>query len=141
MQNNTIIIVNNGVLISGTNYFETELAQAGIFFFSWNASALRILVPDNQLEELLEMATGQECIITRGRYYGNDCFELMFDDDSDDPYVIFTGMEAVNGRVEENRSFEVTAWSSKGIEAEWIGRYRKVEHLPCLEPWRASQST
>lgn len=141
MLNNMITIGNDGPLLASTNYFEHELARQGQFYLSWNASALRILVPDNQVSQISEMRTGRECIISRGKYNGVDCLELMFDDDSDQPYVLFIGMDCVDREVkEQNLPITVTAWTSQGAEAKWVGRYRKVKRLPCLDPWPRRKS-
>lgn len=138
MLDNAITICNKGAAINSTNYFEHEHARHGLLFFSWNASTLRILVPDNQIEKISEMNTGLQCVISRGQYLGQDYLELMFDDESEEPFVIFANVQCVDRDLKlENQPFTVTAWTSQGLASEWIGRFRQVKILPCLAPWSA----
>ena len=65
-----ITISNAGQAITGTNYWDSPHAKSGLYFASWNAGALRLLVPDNQAAAIAEMLTGPRCIVTRGKLNG-----------------------------------------------------------------------
>ena len=135
-QHEPLVIANRGGDIRETNYFDTERAWHGFFFVSWNASVARILVPDTQRSVLLQMATGKECVITRGTLAGADALELMFDDHSDVPFALCLGGWATDRWfASADQPFTVAAWTRDGKAGEWVGRYRTVEHLPCLQPW------
>jgi hypothetical protein len=141
MLNNFIAISNAGADIASTNYFQSAKAFSGMLYVSWNASAARILVPDNQLSMIDEMKTGKLCVISRGRFQGTDALEFMFDDDSDSPFAVHIDMRNVDRAIKnDNKPFIVTAWSSKGKLAEWVGKYRDVKSLPCLDPWPKHKS-
>lgn len=132
-----ILIGNAGADIASTNYFQSSQAASGLFYISWNASTARILIPDNKLSEIDEMRTGRVCVISRGRLQGVDCLELMFDDGSDEPYVLYLDIRCTDRVITPgNEPFKVAAWTSRGKAAEWNGRYRVVKRLPCLVPWR-----
>lgn len=131
-----IMIANRGGDIEETNYFDTEMARHGFFFLSWNASVARLLVPDTQRSVLLEMATGKECVITRGTLAGADALELMFDDHSDAPLALHMCRWATDRLIaNDDKPFTVAAWTRDGKAGEWVGRYRTVKDLPCLRPW------
>lgn len=131
-----LIIANRGGDIRETNYFDSSMARQGMFFLSWNASVGRILVPDTQRRVLREMATATECVVTRGRLNGADTLELMFDDRSDAPYVLYLCRQSTDRWfASDDRPFTVAAWTRDGKAGEWVGRYRTADELPCLRPW------
>lgn len=131
-----ITISNNHQAITATNYWDSAHAKRGLYFASWNAGALRLLVPDNQVAEITEMRTGPRCIVTRGKLNGVDCLELMWDDGSDSPYCIHLDMRQTDRAIEsEPAAMVVTAWTRNGLAATWPGRYRVTATLPCLLPW------
>lgn len=130
------IFCNAGADITGTNYFQSNHAASGLFYVSWNASTARILVPDSRISEIDEMRTGRICVISRGRFKGVDALELMFDDESDQPYALYLDIRNTDRVIKpRNEPFKVAAWTSQGKVAEWVGKYRVVKRLPCLAPW------
>ena len=128
--------MNRGGDILQTNYFDTKRARHGFCFVSWNASVARILVPDTQRSALHEMATATECVITRGCLDGADTLEMMFDDHSDAPFVLCLCRRSTDRWfASDDRPFTVAAWTRDGKAGEWVGGYRTVKDLPCLQPW------
>lgn len=129
-----IIVGNNGKEIISTNYFESDYAKDGLFFLSWNAGALRILVPDEYLRDIAEMKTGKIVVVSRGIYKGKDALEIMFDDYTDNPYAIFIDIQQTDRLIiDDGQQFIVSAWTKKGKVAEWDkAKYRVVKVLPCL---------
>jgi len=86
-----IQIENRGQAIVKTNYWDSEYAQAGMFYLSWNAGAARLLVPDAQKLTLPEMRTAKYVIVSRGPWDdhgGRDALELLFEDGSDAPFAV-----------------------------------------------------
>lgn len=83
-----IEIQNEGKLICSTNYYDLEVAQKGYFFLSWNAGCARLLVPASHELSIKDMKAAQYVIISRGKYQKKDALELLFEDNSDTPYVI-----------------------------------------------------
>lgn len=131
-----ITISNAGQDVIETNYWDTPHARNGLFFGSWNAGALRLLVPDTQVAAIAEMLTGQLCIVTRGNLDGTPALELMWDDGSDEPYCIHLDMRQTDRNVGADRGpVVVSAWTRAGKAAEWPARYRTARTLPYLQPW------
>lgn len=133
-----IKIVNDGPDIEATNYFHTPHARNGFLFVSWNAGALRLLVPDSMLAVLAEMRTGKIAVVTRGLLERRDALEILFDDETANPYAVHVLMEQCDRIIpdsESGRRILVAAWGRYGKLAEWPGCYRTAEHLPCLDPW------
>ena len=132
-----IEIFNSGKNIVQTNYFDSKVAVEGKFFVSGNASAVRILVPDIQLPALEKMCTGKICVISRGRFRGQDCVEFMFDDESDSPFAIHMSIKQTSNIIsKDQKPFVVTAWTRVGKIMEWPGKFRVVRTLPCMAPWK-----
>ena len=134
-----ITIVNQGQILKSTNYWDSELARNGYFFLSWNAGAGRLLIPDAHKASIREMKTGREVIISRGKLDGRDALELMFEDGSDSPYCIHLVAEQCDRLIpdtDQGGGFVVALWTRGGMKLRIPGRYRVVEALPCLDPWR-----
>ena len=90
-----ILIENQGPLVSGTNYFESELAAAGYYYLSPNSGALRLLVPPARSGDLAEIRTARDVVVRRGMHaqHGREMFELLFDDRSPSPFVLYLSLE------------------------------------------------
>ena len=136
-------IENDGQNIISTNYFETTAAKLGYVFLSINAGAFRLLVPDEMAKKLVsEIATAQEVIVTRGAWEaqgGIDAFEIMFEDNSDEPYALFISTQQAHTLPHESdcgkrRLF--TVWNSKGKIADLPGWYRIESRIPCLKAYK-----
>ena len=133
-----IEIENNKQQIVRTNYWDSEHAGLGYFYLSWNAGAARLLVPDNQKPALSEMKTAKIVIISRGQWRGRDALELLFEDNTDTPYVINVVAEQTDRMIpdiDQGGGFVVTAWTRQGKELSLTGKYRRVKELPCMQPW------
>lgn len=134
-------IINAGPELASTNYWDSEYADAGLFYLSWNAGAGRLLVPDSRLAELQEMQTAQVVIVSRGPWPERkkaEGIELLFEDNSDSPYCLHLSIEQTDRLLpdlNQGGGFEIVAWTRTGRAASWPGKYRKVPKIPCLEPW------
>jgi hypothetical protein len=142
---NLITIDNNGQAIADTNYFGTPQAQAGYCFFSWNAGAGRLLVPDARRSWLREMSTAEYVIVSRGPWQDQghrEAMELLFEDGSDRPFSIHLLMEQTDRTLpdtDQGNEFVITIWT---LEAKtpterlrFPAKYRVVDKIPCLDPW------
>lgn len=136
-----LAIQNRGQAITDTNYWDSEYAQAGVLFLSWNAGAARLLIPDSQKPMLREMKGAREVIISRGPWpeMGKDeAFELMWEDGSDAPFAVHMGVEQTDRLLPEGDQgggIVLAVWTRGGLKKRWPARYRKVERIPCMQPW------
>jgi hypothetical protein len=134
-------IENAGQRIIETDYWDSEHAQRGLMYLTWNAGAARLLLPDGIKGELREMRGARYVIISRGPWHeqgGRDALELLFEDGSDAPYVVHLVAEQTDRLLPEDNQgggFAVTVWTRGGEKLRLPGKYREVETLPCLEPW------
>jgi len=144
MPEGVITFVNNGPLIKETNYWDMDLAKKGIVFFSINAGCIRMLVPDILHSDLPEMKTGKKIILSRGpmpKVNRDDAFEILFDDYSDEPYVIHVGIDQWDmvPKMEEGKKrmskWQFAIWTRDGKFLEKKCYYRLVDRLPCLKAW------
>lgn len=134
-----ITIGNKGPEIDSTNYWDTEHAQSGYLYLSFNAGAARLLVPDSQLAAIKEMRTGKYVIISRGKYQGREAYELLFEDNTDNPYSIHIVAEQSDRLIpatDAGKDFIFTVWTKPGKQLELPAKYRIVKQLPCLQAWK-----
>ena len=134
-----ITLTNNGPDIEKTNYWSTRQAKDGIIYFSVNAGCIRALVPESKKNIIQEMKTGKKVIISRGPFPSQgreDAFEILFDDYSNDPFVIFTGVDQWDLAPEQDDRWTFTAWTTHGKVYHCDQcKVRHVDKLPCLKPW------
>ena len=133
-----------GPEIAGTDYWDSNLANLGMFFLSWNAGTARLLVPDCQIHQIKKMNTGKYVVISYGPWkkYGQDynSFELMFEDHSESPFSTILGSaqtDQMPTEPENRTGFSVTVWSRTGVQLKLPGLFRVVDELPCLNAWKS----
>lgn len=141
-----IEIQNDGPEIVSTNYWASEHAARGLFYMSINAGVFRLLVPDAQVQEIGECTTAREVIISRGPWPQagkSDALEILFEDDSESPYVIHLTSEQVD-RMPLNTDqdhkgqqprWKFSAWTRNVKVLELPCRYRVIKKLPYLKRW------
>lgn len=137
MKNDSFILIKYGLNFLETNYFDTEAARRGIYFTSWNAGGLSLLVPDNQRHFLALMASAKNVAITRGRLDGHEVYEILFDDETDASLAICIDVANSDFNVAEEshgKALEVYVFTRSGCEFKRPGRFR-VAPVPCLKPF------
>jgi hypothetical protein len=94
---NIFEITNDGPEIVRTTYWASEMARAGYCYLTPNAGTIRLLVPSSLESNIAEMLTGKVCVITRGHQpeHQREMLELLFDDNSTNPYVLLMSLEQV----------------------------------------------
>lgn len=130
--------INNKQQLVSTNYWDSEHAARGYYYLSWNAGAARLLVPASQKAAIKEMKTAKYVIISHGIWNDREALELLFEDGSDDPYVIHLVTEQTDRIIpdtDQGESFTVAIWTKQGKQLSRPGKYRHVETLPYLKPW------
>ncbi len=137
-----IEIENNEQDIISSNFWDSELARRGYYFLSFNVGAVRLLVPDNLLPEVEEMKTGKAVIISQGTMNGKEgATEILFEDYTENPYSIHIDPAQTDRwlpATDAGRDLQFSAWGRNAVKLfERPAKFRKVEKLPCLEPWRA----
>jgi len=137
---NVIEIQNNGPYLVQTNYWETDLPGRGIVYFSINASALRILLPDDR--HLNDICTAKEVVISRGPCPSmglSDALEVMFEDGSDSPFAFHTSLgqwDLILPKEDAGRQFKCLVYTKGPIlKVELPVWYRIVPSLPHMKPW------
>ncbi|WP_231370146.1 hypothetical protein [Thioalkalivibrio sp. ALE16] len=69
-----------------------------------------------------------------------DALELLWEDDSETPFALHIAIEQSDRQLPEHNQgggFVITAWTRGGLKGRWPGRYREVEAIPHLQPWKA----
>ncbi len=140
-----ITIVNHGPLVLGTNYWQSELAQAGKYYVSVNAGAIRLLVPTQLRDAIDDMRAARYAIISRGPWPAMslpDAVELLFEDESDQPFALHLSPQSFDllpARPEPGREWVLSIWDEKkGRPHKAVERpcyWRQVPRLPWLRPW------
>ena len=137
-----LFIGNDGKAIAETNYWDSERAQKGFCYLSWNAGAGRLLLPDSQTVFLKDMQTAKFVIVSRGPWDaqgGRDGLEILFEDNSDSPFSLHLSTESTDRLLpdtEQGSGFVITVWTRDGEQLCLPGKYRRVKKIPCLQPWK-----
>jgi hypothetical protein len=136
-----LTFLNNGQAIAETNYWDSEQAQAGYCYLSWNAGTARLLIPDASKQFIPEMRSAKYVIVSRGPWHeqgGRDALELLFEDNSDSPFCLRLVAEQTDRLLPEDSQgggFFVTIWMRGGEKLRLPGKYRIVATIPCLDQW------
>lgn len=130
-----IEIENNGQDIEQTSYWETDLAKKGIFFVSTNAGAVRLLVPPKQKGAIKDIKTGKKVVISKGIMAGQETLEILFEDNSNNPFVIYMGVNYMGvNQVDlvpsDGDAWIFSAWTVNGKVYEAKCSVRTVSSLP-----------
>jgi hypothetical protein len=87
------------------------------------------------------MKGASEVIVSRGPWHaqgGRDTFELLWEHGLEASFAIHLVAEQTDCPIPEyqtGRGFVVCAWTRGGMKAQWPGRYREVDAIPCMRPW------
>lgn len=145
---------NNLQRIAETNYWESEYAEAGVFYFSVCAGCIRMLMPERQgglplgipgqkLDDSV-FDTTKYVVVSRGDYGGILGYEVLFEDETDTPFVIQTSLDQWSQLLPVGESGRIVPFhvyrNGCVLVREFEGRYRYVGRLPYLKPWDANAS-
>lgn len=119
---------NDGPLLVSTNYWASQHAARGFFFGSWNAGALRVLVPPTQEPAISEMRTGKDALLSTGKIQGREMLQIVFDDRTDSPYAISIDMQMTDRRLSAadqapGSQAVVAIYTARGKQFELKGRW------------------
>jgi len=123
-----------------TTYFDTEMCRKGFYHFVHNNGKYLLFLPKWKEKVLQEMQTGKQVIITRGSHEGiKDSFEIMFDDETENPFSVLLRDEQFTrlSPLKEGWHGTLYVYSGDIDECRLINRYvyyRIKDNLPCLEP-------
>ena len=143
---NLIEISNHGPLITATNYWQSDLAQAGKLICSVNAGAIRVLLPRSRYGDLNDMRPAAYCVLSRGPWPAEgrpEGIEIMWEDQSDAPYALHltpeSFVEALPGEPEAGREWVLSVWLAKDgkphLAMQRVCHWRRVPRIPWLKPW------
>jgi len=80
--------------ITDTTYWDTDACEAGSYHLVFNIDTYSLLIPENKDDWLVETVEAESVVITRGSYNGKkDCFEIMFEDNTETPFKIIISDE------------------------------------------------
>jgi len=127
---------NDGPELVSTDYWQSEHAAAGFAFLSINAGCFRLLVPSDSPDlSLPDMRSAKMAIITRAPWTEQgrpDALEILFEDNSRNPYCIFIVPEQVErmplesdrDRVDQPPRWKFAVYTEAGKQFELPVRYR-----------------
>lgn len=142
-----LIITNDGPEIRSTNYWDTEAEAAGKIMCSVNAGAIRILLPRSRAADATEMTAAKYVICSRGPWPAagkRDAVELLWEDRSQNPFCYHLSAESFDmlpARPSPGKKWRVIVYTlgadgSPNEAGAWPCRWRKVQKIPYLQPWR-----
>lgn len=134
-------IVNNGRHISSTNYYQTEMASRGLVAASLNARTFRLLIPprfpdsSTDAQAVTEMTRGVKYVIaSRGAIGNKKVIELIFEDNSQSPYMLtldYNAFDVLPNQGDDGRE-DLTV---VGYVSDTDGSPREVFDLLCKFRW------
>jgi len=134
-----LIICNDGQNIDKTNFWDEDDGQ---FYLSYNAGALRLLVPESQKSMIKELNGVREVIVSRGPWQEkklSDAMEMLFEDDSEAPFSIQVDINLSDIRPPETqngRCFMFSVWTKGNKKCkEFPAKFRTVPSIPYLRKW------
>lgn len=135
-------VQNSGPDIVASNFWDLPEPRAGTFFLSTNAATFRLLVPDVAADQVAEMKTAVEAVVSRGPWPAmglRDAIEILFDDRSDSPFALQLSPESCDRlppAADAGRRITLTVWTRGPVKMlELPCGFRTVPRIPCLEPW------
>jgi len=131
---------NDGTILS-TDYWNTEMCQRGFYFMYFSNGVYSLLAPKDNSPILQEVKGTEPVIITRCLFRGKqNCFEIMFDDDSQDQYMLVLEPEQVFFHPSENDlgwkgKMNIYAGSVDNLKIKLsLVHYRIGDTLPFMQP-------
>ena len=141
-----IHIGNDGGEIVETNYFSGEMSE--FLFLSFNGGAARLLIPDSYVDEIPEMLRGvKDIVITYSKVFNhkeargeNGAYEILFDDHSSNPYVIYIPSQQsdrILSLADSGQELDFFMVTSEGgcKQLDILCRFRIASEVPCLLGW------
>jgi len=107
-----LTIENDGPAIVASDFWTTDQARAGKFFISCNEGAFRLLLPPQTLSVVEDMRTAR---IVEVRREGKANFRIIFEDDSDSPFVIdclVNSFDRIPADTDHGGQFRFTVWTA-----------------------------
>ena len=75
---------------------DSELCQNGFYYMAFNNGIYSLLITESKIDILDELRQSHAVVITKGYYKGmSNCFEIMFDDSTETPFMIILENEQV----------------------------------------------
>jgi hypothetical protein len=141
--NGLLVIQNDGMLITNTNYWTSDYVRRGYCFCSVNEGCVRLLLPapTSSLSDLNDdvFAQTRYVIISRGKRQGRDAYEMLFEDGSSCPYVLSTLANQWDRAIPASDSGRTDiafhVYRSGRLARRLTARYRFVKQVPCLKRW------
>lgn len=120
------------------------MAAAGLVYCSWNAGAIRLLVPPSAEHFISEMHTGHEVLITQGpwrRERRPHALELLWEDESDTPFFLLIAEAQFDRLFDENavgrrvacHVYKRGLLDTPELVGIWPARLRLAPSLPHLK--------
>ena len=140
----TIATTNHGSLIVSSTYWGSDAETAGKIWVSCNAGTIRVLMPRTARAAIEDMRAAKYVICSRGPWPEqklDSAVELLFEDDSDSPFVLHLSPESFDALPAEpppDRAWLLAVWDlKKGKPHRAVERpcfWRRVPEIPWLKP-------
>jgi hypothetical protein len=128
-------MIQDGPRILASSFWDSRQAQAGYYHLWPNAGAIRLLVPNERLDDVQSMQAAELVVVSRGPWPARnlaEALELMFDDQSKKPFALLL----LPGQCEEMPKpgrWQFAAWKAGPVLLfERPAVVQHVERLPSL---------
>jgi len=128
--------------IRDTNYFELPIAVQGFCLLTINKGNFYLLVPPRVYRMLKDVIpTTHYILITKGIFNEKTCFEILFEDKTQTPFVIHIDKALVIPSPSDeflDRKSKFSAWIKEDGKLSCVftrdAFYRKAPRLPYMKP-------
>ena len=139
--NNLLTFGSKGKNLVSTSYFTSDYAKMGLFYLSMNAGGGRLLVPDSAERWLHEILSSDYVILTRGQWHGEPGYELLFEDNSDEPFMFHLSSASFDRLLPESEDgidlpllVYVDGGDAPLLITRKATRFRTAPQLPWMKP-------
>ncbi len=129
-------IENKGQKLESKNYWESELAIKGMLYVSVHNDYVRLLLPKAQEGQIDKMKNGEVVIISKGIYKNRKAVEIMFEDNSNNPYCIHISSEQFDMLPKDGDKWKFAIHTENEKVFTQECKVRSVNSLPYMEPWK-----
>ena len=128
-----LMIGNFGGEIQTTNFWQSEYEKRGLFFFSVNQGACRLLVPKHEpgdeFHEILGETNLIEICIGYSVKHQQKLLHIMFLDETERPYCLTIGEHQFDFMPKPGDPWDFTVWVEQ--REHGISKPRKIASFPC----------
>ena len=122
--------------IDKSNFWDSCTEAEEAFFLNIEDKNVNLLMFSSNTQVIKEIEAATAVIVTQGKLEGKDTYEVLFEDNSDTPFVVMIDLETQSNKEKKAQikdAITLTVWDNKREYTKMPMRFRKRDELPSLE--------